>query len=485
MNTVENVLGGPFVKAIYLTLLHSLWEGAVIAVIVAFIMAVTKKSTAALRYNLLLGSLLLFVIGVGYTFAKQYGHPAGDISPGKVLPALTGGSIAQSSHDSNTPGFTGRLTTFLNEHAGIIVAIWFMITLAKSVQLLTGLSGVIKLKNQEIYPLDVYWEQRVRHLAARLGISSYVSMFQSGIAKVPLTLGYFKPMILVPVGLLGAIPQDQVEAIILHELAHIRRKDYLVNILQSVVEIIFFFNPAVSWLSSLIRNERENCCDDLAVGKASSKLDYVKALISFEEFQSSVPTYALAMTGPKNHIISRAKRILNNHNKTLNTMEKIILTSGLVLTCLVIVACTQVETQKNRFITTPTTIPGMMAAEKADSSFLNAKTEIRKEFPKNVTLTDTIEGKGYRLKTDNTKVIELSVNDEDIAADKIGNYKKVTDQMIVDFWTKVALINATGKKIMGTAVSFRDSLQKTQAQLKASMDSNQAAVKRNAKSIGK
>ena len=139
---------------------------------------------------------------------------------------------------------------------------------------------------------------------------------------MPLTLGYFKPVVLIPFGLLTSIPQDEIEVILLHELAHIRRKDYAVNIFQCIVEIFFFFNPAVIWLSSLIRTEWENCCDDLVVNQTGNKWNYIKALMSFGEIQSTLPKYAPALSGSNNHLLNCAKRLIHNHNKNIESLGK-------------------------------------------------------------------------------------------------------------------------------------------------------------------
>jgi hypothetical protein len=131
------------------------------------------------------------------------------------------------------------------------------------------------------------------------------------------------------VGFINALTKDEVEAILAHELAHIRRRDYLVNLLQSFMEIVFFFNPAVLWISELIKAERENCCDDIAIACTNSKYGYIQALLSCQEYQPS-PGLGMAMAGQKSNLLDRVKRIVNNNNQSLNIMEKTLLTIGLV-----------------------------------------------------------------------------------------------------------------------------------------------------------
>ena len=155
-----------------------------------------------------------------------------------------------------------------------------------------------------------------------------------------MVLGHLKPVILFPAAALTTLAPEEIEAILLHELAHIRRKDYLVNILQNLAEIIFFFNPAVLWISSLIKEERENCCDDIAISQVKNKKQFIHALVSFQEYNLT-SKYAATFSGKRNHLLNRIKRIITNNNKTLSNMEKIFLVTGIIITGFMAVAFAQ------------------------------------------------------------------------------------------------------------------------------------------------
>ncbi|HEY9259181.1 M56 family metallopeptidase, partial [Chitinophaga sp.] len=154
--------------------------------------------------------------------------------------------------------------------------------------------------------------------------------------KVPAAIGTLKPVILVPLGMLTKLSADQVEAILLHELAHIRRNDYFVNLLQSFAETLFFFNPAVLWLSSLIRAERENCCDDMVVAGPSSRKVYISALVAFQQHYINDNSIGMAMAFPgKQHtLLDRVRRIVSNENRHLNLAEKLMLLGSIMAICL-------------------------------------------------------------------------------------------------------------------------------------------------------
>ena len=239
--------------------------------------------------------------------------------------------------------FMDKAGAFFSKNANTIVMIWFLVVCARSLQLATGLNGLYHLRRRSVFPVEGDWEKRTQLLAIKLGIGRVVGIAESGLAKVPMVIGHLKPLILIPIGLMTALSNDEIEAILVHELAHIRRRDYLVNMLQSLMEIVFFFNPAVLWISALIKNERENCCDDIAVAQSSSKVNYIKALVSCQEYRLAAPAYAMALNGNKGHLVSRVKRILTNNNNSLNLTEKTLLAICLVAAGLMTAAFTNAE----------------------------------------------------------------------------------------------------------------------------------------------
>jgi bla regulator protein blaR1 len=133
-------------------------------------------------------------------------------------------------------------------------------------------------------------------------------------------VGYLKPVILIPAGLLTGLGLQEVEMILLHELAHILRKDYLINIFQRLVETLFFFNPAILWLSARIRAEREHCVDDLVINHTKNKTAYIRSLLHYEQYRAGVPAYAMAFGGRKG-TLARMDRLISHRNQALHKME--------------------------------------------------------------------------------------------------------------------------------------------------------------------
>jgi len=353
-STANTLVSDHIIKAVGNTLMHSLWQGVLLAILTGAIIIFTKKASAAYRYNLLVGALALFAGCVLFTFMWQLRQP--QIHPVAHITNATIGNAAIANAADNIQtttvpvvqqnakeSITETVVNYFNSHYNIIVLIWFLIICAKSVQMAVGLHSVFHLKQTKVFAVGEDWENRLLQLAEQLRVKQTIRLLESGIAKVPMVIGHLKPVILIPIGLINSLPADAVEAILVHELAHIRRRDYLVNLLQSFMEIVFFFNPAVLWISQLIKTERENCCDDLAVQQSSDKVSYIQALLSCEEYKAAGPAYAMAFPGSKNTLLDRVKRMVGNSNHSLNMFEKTVLAVCLVVLGLGISAFTARE----------------------------------------------------------------------------------------------------------------------------------------------
>jgi bla regulator protein blaR1 len=227
--------------------------------------------------------------------------------------------------------FINRTVAFLNQESGWIFCVWLICFAVKSVKMAGGLFYVRHIRHNKIHLIDEEWTDKVLSFSKKLGIHQKVVLLQSELIKVPVTVGFFKPVILLPLGLVLQFPPRQVDTILWHELAHIVRRDYLVNILQSIVETVFFFNPALLWLSALIREEREACCDDMVLANVTQKGSYLQALLSFHEYANSSMGHAMALGLGRNQLKNRFKRMVDLENKRLSVVEKVILLLGIVM----------------------------------------------------------------------------------------------------------------------------------------------------------
>ena len=325
-------------KAISWTLIHSIWQGLLCSFLAALILMGTRKARPQLRYWLFTSVFFVFLLINASTLVLEL-NKAGNSGP-IFNSKLTQNHAYSSDNAIKTYGspfaigandYSERFIQFMNDHSSMLVAGWFLIFCFQFVRFLVGIGYLNRIKGQRVHRPTLHWMTRMDELASSLNIRHKILLFQSELVKVPVVAGFFKPIILVPMQMMLQLPAKEIEAILLHELAHIRRRDFWVNLLQRIVTLFYFFNPGLLWISSLISDERENCCDEVALEKIGNRKSYISALLSFEELNQSPSALGLAFPGRKNQLLHRVRRILYHQNQTLNNMEKMILTVCLLL----------------------------------------------------------------------------------------------------------------------------------------------------------
>lgn len=338
--------------AINRTLLHSIWQGLILVMLVGVVLLITKKSRSNLRYNLLISLLFIFALVSAFTFWIEFRKDS----------STTAFSLINLNNFSETPvksyfikpGSDSKTTfqpieysiNLVNRNASLIFIIWLVIFTFKIVGTANGLVSIHRNRKYNTVSAKDFWLQRLNQLSEKLGVKKDILLAESEMISSPMVQGIFKPMIIVPLGFFTNLPHNQIDAILLHELAHIRRKDYLINLLQSFIDDVFFFNPAVFWLSKLIREERECCCDDLAIHALENKILFVNALVSFQEYRLASSEKLITFISRKNHLLYRIRRIILNNNKSLSAMEKFFITGCIVLTAFLTVAFSKVDQNK-------------------------------------------------------------------------------------------------------------------------------------------
>lgn len=330
MSLPDPILSHEFIRAFAWTLLHSLWQGALVAAIAAGFMVLFRSSRPVVKYTLLNGLLALLPILFVTTFLLCYNpHSARDQVKTVTLalqsddPAQVNASLQVDYSSSSTPWYNSS-ARFVEQHANWLVLIWFTGFIFFFLRFSGSILLIHRLRNKQLYPVDDYWVARLKDLSGSMGLRKSIKFAESAIAKIPMTIGYLKPVILVPLGTIGGVPAQQLDAILLHELAHILRRDYLLNIIQSVIEMMFFYHPVTWWISGLIRQEREHICDDLVIGVNHDHLNYIKALTTMEELNVKTPLMANAITGSRKKLLNRVKRLLMPAKIRRNVSEGIV-----------------------------------------------------------------------------------------------------------------------------------------------------------------
>jgi len=439
-------------RALCLMLVHSLWQGFLAAVIAGIIILCTRKSRVALRYNLLMLDLLLFLTLAGVTFWHEFDGSAMRyvsryVSRGKVIveetKMLAGIQMDVPVSAGRSATLMSRISRFLNRHSSTIVLIWMFCLLGQLVRLTGGLYQMGRLRRYRVFAPDREWKERLSVLMAQLSITKRVELLQSGLISVPVTFGFLKPTILVPLGMLANLPPDQVETILLHELAHISRNDYMTNLILHVTEAIFFFNPGIRWIASLLRDEREACCDDVVLQRTENRNNYFDALVAFREFTVGRQAFAMRLSEKKTDLLWRIRRMLNQENKNLRFMEKAILSFG--LTAILVLCLVTLRADVKRFdrrkpvqaagISVNDTIPAVRPA--ADNGvrkkvqFPSITTSIddngtTKKFKIDATDAD---GNTFKLTKVNGDITELIINGKEVPKKDFDQYLYIFEEI--------------------------------------------------------
>lgn len=428
-----------FTSALGWTLVHSIWQGLVAAILAMAILVLIGKSRPLVRYNLLALVFVFFIAGVVFTFfAQQPDTPgAGPGDPGYSSTAVQSATerLYIPTLEQTKSYFMG-LERFLDKYVAIIVAVWFIVFCWHCIRLCAGLAYIHRMRNYKVSSPSAEWTDRLARLKEQMGIRKHVKLMESSMAKVPLVIGFFKPLILLPVGLMANLPYHQVESILLHELSHIRRRDYLVNLLQHFAETIFFFNPGILWISALLKRERENCCDEAAMQYVSSKFSYIEALLAFQDYSLANSGFAMAFPGNKNYLLQRVKRIISNENKKLGSMQKTILFCCILVIsgiCILYLQDTKAQTTSMRHVSVPAT--GQLSRAAQPAVQLTDTVPAKKELRTRVTTDNANDGtravlvekndgkRELRAKLKNDKLVELHIDGKAIDSKYFEKYE--------------------------------------------------------------
>lgn len=430
-------------EALGWTVLHSLWQSGIIAAILLLSFIALKKASAKLRYRLAGGAMLTVLLTSIVTFFYFF-----NIEKAKETSVIIIEENTESASPIliNIPEETSSLGFFSNcfeQHLPLIVAIWLVGMGFFLLRLLGGFAYVHYLKNNKVRAITAYWQQKADALCDKIPVKKSVAILESTLVKMPMTIGYLKPVILLPVGLINHLSIEQTEAVLAHELAHIARKDYLFNILQSVMEVLFYFNPAVWLISAHIRRERENCCDDIAVRVCGNSLNYVKALVSVEEVSQKLPQLAMAFSNNKNHLLMRVQRILKQPQKKSRLGEKLI-AALFILTTFGLFAFQQKEVATMEVITIengntdldlPVTIAEEVEEVEATKALkikvLSSPVDTLPTVPNGrVRIKTNVNGKKMMIETKNGEIEELMVNNRVIKPEDYEKYEKEIAQLL-------------------------------------------------------
>jgi len=300
----------PALQAVGWALLHLVWQGAAIAVVLALLLALLPARSANVRYAISCAALALVVVVGVLTGLRSY---AAGAPQAPALAHRADRQVVPAPVDAPAPPPVAAIVVATFAPARVasmpdpwrvasdalpaIVSLWLAGVTLLSLRLIVQWGRARRLVTEHAQPACEPWLAMARKLGAALGVRRAVRLLESTVVQVPAVVGLLRPVILLPANTLSGLLPGQLEMILAHELAHIRRHDFLVNLLQAAVETLLFYHPAVWWISKQARIEREHCCDDLAVSVCGNPLQYARALTRLEELRAAPLPLALSARG--------------------------------------------------------------------------------------------------------------------------------------------------------------------------------------------
>ncbi len=309
-------------EALGVTLLHSLWQGFLLMLLLWALLRFIRYEKANLRFVFAFATLMLLLLAFGATFYYEWDSlkplaPVAQSFNSETIP-LT--DLEVSGKTTVWEQIKGEVYTIfyqLTESARLLAIAWLVGSLLFSFRLSLGLWQIHQLK-KERQPLPELWQAKISALQKVLNIHRHVEISLNPDLDSPLTLGWLRPMVLFPASMLMAMPADQVESILVHELAHIRRHDYLWNLLQSVAEVILFYHPAYWYIASVLEQEREHACDLITLKITGRPQIYAQALLQVATLSTTLSTVGLSAKGRgrgRSGFAERIKRIVAPNQK--------------------------------------------------------------------------------------------------------------------------------------------------------------------------
>jgi len=324
----------PLTQAVGWALLHLLWQATAIALVLAVVLSRMARRSPNARYVVGCVALALVLAAFLVTAVRAY-DPV--VSPTVSAPRV---SVPVAPASSQVPaGRTHALlaawSTGTERALPWIVGLWLGGVLLLSSRLVVSWWRTRRLVHGGVPPTLPEWEHLTARLCDALGIRHAVRLLQCAAVEVPAVVGSLRPVILLPVSALSGLTTEQIEMVLAHELAHVRRHDFLLNLLQTLVETLLFFHPAVWWMSRRVRVEREHCCDDLAIAVCGDSARYARALTRLEELRGE--PLPLAVSAHGGSLLERVRRLAAQGGDVRPSASQWLATLG-VLTLLLVAA---------------------------------------------------------------------------------------------------------------------------------------------------
>ena len=313
MTNFANWISPELLRTLGWTLLHFIWQGAGLAAVFAVVLPVCRG--AAARYAVAVAALVLMMASPVITFVWLHRETSPAVRSGAQGSSFwVGMPVAIASTPSGAPAAESR--TEQPMAMLWLVELWFLGVLVLSLRTAGGLFVIERMRRKEIAPIGKELYEKCAALQRKMGLDRVIRYCECHRLDAPAVLGWFRPVVLLPARALTGLTEEQIQAVIAHELAHIRRLDCFVNLFQIAVETLLFYHPAVWWISQRVRAERENCCDDEAISVCGNAVNYARALTLMEEWRTAP---SLMMAANRSPLAERVVRLLGLSKATGRT----------------------------------------------------------------------------------------------------------------------------------------------------------------------
>lgn len=353
MHFLHSIFPEELVEGVGWALFHSIWQGALVTIVLVGLLYFLKNFSSQVRYLIACSALVITFVWAVFTgiSAYKYAHEKRIMRealvhhPNQVIELIShklqDAPPIQEQKDLAMKIKWLKFRAIMQRNFPIIFGLWFIGVLLFLLRMTGGVIYQIRMRRKSVIPLEKYWQEKVDAFASKLGIRKKIRAIRSRLSQMPMISGHRKPLLLIPVIFFTGLSEEELEAVIAHELAHIKRYDYLINIIQSVIETFFFYHPAVWMISKIIRNEREHSCDDLAVELTGNKVAYIKALAASQElFTPTSQRYALAFSSSKKGALLHRVNRIKNHKTMKNKTNEGFFAATLLFISLVLVSFT-------------------------------------------------------------------------------------------------------------------------------------------------
>lgn len=308
-----------FMSAIGWTVIHSLWMGAVVLALVYISQHSFAKYNSARRYGLAFTGHVLLLLFSAATFCYYYAASGTGLSGELLLTGPAGEAIHRTS------AFSGEIKNIISSNAPTIALLWLMGMMLLTIRMAIGYRFVIQLRKKTTQLNHPQIARIVDKIKNRFNINTSIDLRTTASFMTPLLTGLFRPFIVLPLAIINSLEMEEVELILAHELAHLKRYDHIAVIVQQMIETLLYFNPATWILSRQLNKYREEACDDMVVEAMGRDINYAKSLVKLQELQTQhiQGIYALSALGQKNQLLNRIKRIMNMENNNRSNLGRV------------------------------------------------------------------------------------------------------------------------------------------------------------------